>query len=207
MSVIAAALQHMLAAGMPADAIVAAVAAMEECLPAVETRSPAAIRQARYRHNKASQNVTNVTLVTESVTDAPPPSPPNKSPPDPQKLTPPPTPPRNPRPRKGASGFELPDRIPGEEWRGYEEMRNRIGKPMTDHAKALAVSRLDKMAEAGWPPGVVLNHSILNNYQGLFAPKDDNDGRQRTNTVGRFGREAISGRTVAAGAAFVAAGH
>ncbi|MFK4794933.1 hypothetical protein, partial [Sphingobium sp. ZW T5_29] len=74
MSVIASALKHMLAAGMPADAIVAAVAEMEEGLRALlpdatDTRSRAAIRQARYRdnlRNKASQYITDVTPVTES---------------------------------------------------------------------------------------------------------------------------------------------
>ena len=199
-------IRAMTAAGAPPEAIAIAVEAIEASDAKLADKR--AIERDRKRAQRSRDSHGTVTGQSEDKADtAPPPSPPNKSPPDPQKLTPPPTPPRNPRPRKGASGFELPDRIPGEEWRGYEEMRNRIGKPMTDHAKALAVSRLDKMAEAGWPPGVVLNHSILNNYQGLFAPKDDNDGRQRTNTVGRFGREAISGRTVAAGAAFVAAGH
>lgn len=110
MSVIAAALRHMLAANMDPEAIVAAVAAMEAEMPArASVKSSAAIRQARYRHNKASQNVTDVMPVTENVTpvtlvtvDAPPSSPPDKSPPYPQKLTPPPTPPRDVAPaRKG----------------------------------------------------------------------------------------------------------
>lgn len=53
MAVIAAALKHMIAAGMDADAIVDAVADMEACQP---HRSKAAERQARYRErNKASQ--------------------------------------------------------------------------------------------------------------------------------------------------------
>lgn len=54
--------------------------ALERNTPAqIDTRSPAAIRQARYRHNKASQNVTDhndVTFVTESITSVPPSPPP-----------------------------------------------------------------------------------------------------------------------------------
>lgn len=85
MSAIATALKHMLAAGMPHEAIVAAVAEMEAVAP--KQRTAGAIRQERYRNkrNKAS-------LVTESdECDAPPSplDPPLKSPPDPQKITPP----------------------------------------------------------------------------------------------------------------------
>lgn len=81
MSVIAVALKHMFAAGMSQEDIIAAVEEMEAELPhamPADSRSKAAIRQARYRegkrnenvtnHNKTSQSVTNVTPVTESVT-------------------------------------------------------------------------------------------------------------------------------------------
>ena len=78
-----------------------------------------------------------------------------------------------------ASKFALPDRIPAQPWADFEDMRRRIGKPMTQRAKELAVMRLDKLAEDGWPPGDVLNHSTLNSYQGLFPPKDDRHGRQQ----------------------------
>ncbi len=57
MGAIATALKHMLAAGMDEAAIVAAVADMEANMP--KQRSSAAIRQERYRRNKASQSVTS----------------------------------------------------------------------------------------------------------------------------------------------------
>lgn len=64
MSTIATAVKHMLAAGMDHAAIVAAVEEMEATTP--KPRSAGAIRQERYRRNKASQ-------VTESdVCDTPP---------------------------------------------------------------------------------------------------------------------------------------
>lgn len=78
--------------------------------------------------------------------------------------------------RASKSGFILPAHIPPVAWDAFVEMRNRTGKRMTDYAKSLAVGRLDKLAEDGWPPGDVLNHSTLNNYQGLFPPKDRSNG-------------------------------
>jgi len=59
---IAEAVKHMLAAGMPHDAIVAAITEMEGCIAPVETRSKGAIRQARYedrKRQKTSENVRN----------------------------------------------------------------------------------------------------------------------------------------------------
>lgn len=65
MTAIATALKHMLAAGMPHDAIVAAVADMEASMPAAQSaerpRSKGALRTAAYRErerHKASQSVT-----------------------------------------------------------------------------------------------------------------------------------------------------
>ena len=78
---IAIAVKHMMAAGMPAEAICAAVAEME----ATATRSSAAIRQERYRHNKASQTVTSDACDGEPYPPLPPlevsPIPPSKTPP------------------------------------------------------------------------------------------------------------------------------
>ncbi|WP_426261512.1 hypothetical protein [Sphingomonas sp. DC1100-1] len=57
---IAEAVKHMLAAGMPHDAIVAAIVDMESCIAPFETRSKGAIRQARYeerKRQKASESV------------------------------------------------------------------------------------------------------------------------------------------------------
>lgn len=93
MSVIAAAVKYMLAAGMGADSIVAAVAEMEAAIQvaacAPKPRSTGAIRQERYRRNKASQP----SHVTESdACDAPPPPPQAKASPQTplENSTPPP---------------------------------------------------------------------------------------------------------------------
>ncbi len=85
---------------------------------------------------------------------------------------------------KGAAkplAFVPPSDIPVSEWGDFEDMRRRMGKPMTPRARDLAIIRLRKLAEAGHPPGEVLNHSILNNYQGLFPPKEDRNESVRSN--------------------------
>ena len=76
------------------------------------------------------------------------------------------------------SAFVPPSDIPEAEWDAFEEMRRRIKKPMTDKARTIAVDRLRRLAADGWPPGDVLNHSTLNNYQGLFPPKDNRNGQR-----------------------------
>jgi hypothetical protein len=102
-----------------------------------------------------------------------------------------------------APAFILPSDIPELEWTAFDQMRRRIGKPMTDHARDLAINRLRKLAADGWPPGDVLNHSTLNNYQGLFPPKDDNHGQRNGNH--RNGQSATGfGPTIDAAARFAA---
>ena len=86
MSVIASALKHMLAAGMPHEAIVAAVAEMEA--NAAPVRSAGAVRQQRYRErNKASQTVTGDVCDGSDATPSPkeiPPTPPKEITPSPE---------------------------------------------------------------------------------------------------------------------------
>jgi hypothetical protein len=73
---IAALIRAMAAAGAPPEAIAIAVEAIEaagDAQACMDARSPAAIRQERYRRNKASQGITGVTdSVTDGATDASP---------------------------------------------------------------------------------------------------------------------------------------
>lgn len=75
--------------------------------------------------------------------------------------------------------FERPDWIPETEWASYVAMRVKIRKPMTDHAKWIAIGKLQELASDGHPPGAVLNQSTFNSWQGLFAIKEQNNGQQR----------------------------
>lgn len=121
MSVIAVALKHMLASGMDHEAIVAAVAAMEAEVP---PRSAGAVRQERYRRNKASR-------VTEcNSSDA-------LSSPEVSPQTPLPNPinPNTPSPPKGGSvpaGFD-------EFWSAYP---HKVGKADAVKAFGRALKRV-----------------------------------------------------------------
>jgi hypothetical protein len=176
MSVIAAALKHMLDGGMSREAMIAAVAEMEAEMRAAAANDPVAEKRRAYdRARKAAKAAErksggNPVEITE-IQDSPLSLSPNENNSNPHTHTPE----HKPRARKG--GFVLPDKIPEAEWAAYVEMRQRIRKPMTDHAKGLAVAELFKLAEAGWPPGDVLNHSTMNSYQGLFPPKDRKNDR------------------------------
>jgi hypothetical protein len=64
--------------------------------------------------------------------------------------------------------FALPEWVPSEVWKAYEEMRTKIRKPMTPHARDLAVKRLWTLKGEGHDPRAVLEQSILNSWQGLF---------------------------------------
>lgn len=49
-------------------------------------------------------------------------------------------------------------------------MRQRIRKPLTEEGKLLAVKKLDSLRSQGHSPRSVLENSVMNSYQGLFAP-------------------------------------
>ena len=66
-----------------------------------------------------------------------------------------------------------PHWLPSAEWFAFEEMRQRIRKPMTDRARQLAINRLTELKDAGNDPAEVLNQSVMNSYQGLFPVKNN----------------------------------
>lgn len=109
---------------------------------------------------------------------SPAPSPAPPAPKQPRTTTSPKASPSPKRAPAAAVAFVPPSDIPEAEWEAFEDMRRRIKKPMTDKARSLAVERLRQLADDGWPPGVVLNHSTLNNYQGLFPPQDRRNGNR-----------------------------
>ncbi|MBN3270141.1 hypothetical protein CUR95_24070 [Bordetella bronchiseptica] len=77
------------------------------------------------------------------------------------------------KPPSGASGWSLPDWIPAEPWRQFEEMRRKKKKPMTDGARKLAVSKLDALRGAGHDVVTMLDQSILHAWDTFYAPKAD----------------------------------
>lgn len=69
--------------------------------------------------------------------------------------------------------FPLPDWIPSKSWDAWVEMRLSIKRPLTEHAKALAVKKLERLQGQGFQPADVLDQSTLNGWQDLFPLKAD----------------------------------
>lgn len=67
----------------------------------------------------------------------------------------------------------IPDWIPRTAWNAYLAMRQRIRKPMTDHAIELAIGKLADLRNAGFEPQAVLDQSTFHSWQGLFPLRGD----------------------------------
>ena len=75
-------------------------------------------------------------------------------------------------PAKKEIDFMLPEWVPRKAWDAYIEMRKTIKKPLkTAYGAELAIKSLDKLRAEGNAPEAVLNQSVLNSWQGLFAIK------------------------------------
>jgi len=72
-------------------------------------------------------------------------------------------------PQAAAAQFSLPSYIDPEAWSGYEQMRVKARKPLTDRARQLAVAELQKLEAQGYKAADVLNQSTMNSWMGLFA--------------------------------------
>jgi hypothetical protein len=185
MSLIATAVKHMMAAGMDADAICAAVADMEA---SIDTRSTAAQRQARYRErNKASQSVTQRNDVTINPSPL---IPPLKAPPDPLKITPPISP--HPVVEDARDPLEIlfdvvsviagdvgkrlpaPVGVSRDQWKAFRKQRK---KPLTDRAYLMICKKLSALAEDGWPPGEMIDLAIERGWETVFEPKEQGNGK------------------------------
>ncbi len=68
--------------------------------------------------------------------------------------------------------FAPPEWIPDEAWQGFEAMRAKIRKPMTDRARGLIVAELEKLKAAGDDPVAVLAQSERNSWQDVFPVRD-----------------------------------
>lgn len=152
MSIIATAVRHLMAAGVTGEALLSAIAEMEAQVRAEpKPRSSGAIRQERYRRNKASQ-------VTESVTPSP-----SLSPQTPQTH---PHPCNNNIPaRKGACPAK-PDDVQDQTWRDF--VAHRKAKRAAINETALAGIRREA-EKAGWTLEAALAETVSRGWQGFKA--------------------------------------
>lgn len=155
-----------------------------------EKRRKAADRKRRQRERERGMS-RDVTYVTRDKCDnSPPLSLPPSFPPYPPN-NPPPTHPHVGKPARVRGSkrdevFVLPADIPQAEWDAFVEMRRMTKHPMTDHAKRLAINDLRTiLAKHGHPFADVLNQSTLNNWRGLFALKEERNGRTNSYRDGR----------------------
>lgn len=88
------------------------------------------------------------------------------------------TTPLNPTPQKtrskakaGASAFVLPEWIDVKVWADFEEMRQKIGKKLTDGARQRIVDKLGGWRAGGHTPDLILGASIENGWAGVWQPK------------------------------------
>lgn len=76
-------------------------------------------------------------------------------------------------PLSGGEGWALPDWVPAEPWRQFEEMRRKKKKPMTDAARKLAVGKLEALRGGGQDVAAVIDQSILHAWDTFYGIKGD----------------------------------
>lgn len=90
----------------------------------------------------------------------------------------------------------MPDWMPAEAWAGYIDMRKKIRKPMTARAEQLAINTLDKLRAEGQNVEAVLDQSVMNSWQGLFAIVERR-AAERSNQPQRFAALGKHGQATA----------
>lgn len=71
------------------------------------------------------------------------------------------------------NSVELPEWLNKDAWFDFLDMRKGLKKPMKEKAIKLAINKLSGLRDAGEDPQQVLEQSIMNSWQGLFAVKKD----------------------------------
>lgn len=80
------------------------------------------------------------------------------------------------KPSAAIATFTLPPWIDVEAWNAYDEMRKKLRKPMTGHARDLILKKLQGFEARGMNSTDALNASTENSWTGIFAPKPQNRG-------------------------------
>jgi len=75
----------------------------------------------------------------------------------------------NPKPK--AQHFVPPPWVDLEAWKGFENMRAKIRKPLTDRARAMIVKELEALKAQGHNPVAVLAQSEVHAWAGVFPVK------------------------------------
>jgi uncharacterized protein YdaU (DUF1376 family) len=79
--------------------------------------------------------------------------------------------------------FPLPEWIPADSWNGWDDMRRKARKPLTDRSRSLAVRELEKLRDAGEDVGAVIDRATLKGWMS-FYPLNAPNGADRSSTNG-----------------------
>ena len=82
----------------------------------------------------------------------------------------------NAREAKKQEAFEIPSFINPEIWKDFEAMRKQVKRPMSERAKKLIVSKLQKLGED--KANEILEQSIVNCWQDVYPLKVDKKGER-----------------------------
>jgi hypothetical protein len=94
--------------------------------------------------------------------------------------------------KKQIGSPEIPQWIPLDTWAAFVEMRRKVRKPMTGFAIKLIFDKLKKLAQDGDSPKEILEQSIRNSWQDVFAVKRDNGYGLKSDKIQQARRDKFS---------------
>jgi hypothetical protein len=75
--------------------------------------------------------------------------------------------------------YQLPMWLPIEAWEAYLEMRVKIRKPLTEHGKKLAITRLGRLVDEGHDATALLEESIFHCWLDFYPARHHMKGGNR----------------------------
>lgn len=204
MSLTVAALEILVAKGLSAADILDVARALD-----VRKDPTAAERQRRRRERLAEADGAgedcHAVTVTRDVTRDETPTP-DKSPPNPQKLTPTPGEHTRETRTRGSRAFPCPEGVNPQHWADFLANRNRKRLANTPTAYRAQLAKLDELSDDEWPPDRIVQFAAARGWGAFFDPRGRDDER-RNGHHGMAGDHRASsglGTTVDAALDFIA---
>lgn len=72
---------------------------------------------------------------------------------------------------KTNNAFALPDWVPADAWKDFEQMRMKRKKPLTDRARSIAVGKLESLRSEGHDPLAVIEQTVLHSWDTFYEIK------------------------------------
>jgi hypothetical protein len=184
MSVIATAVKHLLAAGVTGDALIAAIAEMEDDRP----RDVAADRRRESDRIYQAEKRARRQISADSSDDADEISPLDKSPHTP-KINPPAHVHTRDAPARRAGPWPCPEGVNPQHWADF--LANRKRKKLTNSVTAHdgVLSDLAEKADDDWPPGRLVQLAAAKGWGSINYPTDGPRHDRRSNGTNGMGRD------------------